>query len=286
MTVLSFIISGGNHVTAFLNILILAIVVGLTIRRKKELLIPLCIAIIGYILVFIAPGTMVRQSGEARQGIVSTLAHSVWWLFKYMCDWINVQFVLFLLLLIPIAYFLTYHCNIDYSIFKIHPIFIFLTEMMLICGMLCVPFMAMGNLGSDRLKNVIWLTFMICSAINWMYLMLWSKVFLLFQNVKFKGIYALCILCACIIVCFFTDSNIYMTVEELVNGKAVEYANACDERYELMEQSPKGAVIYVDELPESKMLKFSDLSADTEFWTNAAWGDYYSVDVIVEYENE
>lgn len=286
LTLLSFIISGGNHVTAFLNILLLVIVGALMFKRKKELLIPLSMAIIGYIIVFVAPGTMVRQGEEARQGIISTLAHCVWWLFKYLCDWIDVQFVFLMILLIPVAYLLSCRCNIDFNIFKIHPIFMVLGEMMLICGMLCVPFMAMGNLGSDRLKNVIWLTFMICSAINWMYLMLWSKVFLLFQNVKFNGIYALCIFCSCIIVCFFTDSNIYMTVGELVNGKAVEYANACDERYELMEQSPIGTIIYVGELPDSKMLKFSDLSADTEFWTNAAWGDYYSVDVIVEYENE
>lgn len=285
-TVLSFIISGGNHVTAFLNILILMLAVLSLFKKKKELLLPLSIAIIGFGLVLTAPGTMVRQGQEMRQGLVSTVAHCVWWLFKYICDWINIQFVFFMVLLIPVVYILVSRGNIDFNKFRIHPIFMILAELMLLCGMMCVPFMAMGNLGSGRLKNVIWLTFMICSAINWMYFLFWSKMFISSRAFEFGWRHFGSVLVACLIVCFYTEANVYLAVEELINGNAVEYANACDERYELMDKSPAGAVLHVDELPDSEMLKFSDLSSGTEFWTNAAWGDYYGVDVVVDYDEE
>lgn len=281
-TVLSFLISGGNHITAFLNILILIVAVVLLLKRKPVLFISLSSAIIGFIIMYRAPGTALRQGTEMKQGVISTIVHSVWGCYNYLCDWMNVQWIVFLLLLIPVAFYMADHSGIEINSLKLHPIIMAAIGIMFICGMLCVPYMAMGNFGEERVKNVIWFTFMILSAVNWIYFLLWSKAWELFKKIDFKKTHMFCIMAASFLICFYPKANVWQTTKELVLGQAAQYAVECDKRYELMEQNSGETILYVDKLPESEVLNFSDLTADVAHWSNSAWRDYYGVDMVIK----
>lgn len=279
-SILSFIISGGNHVTAFLNIMLLTIILLLVFKRKNAIILPFGMAVFGFVIMYTAPGTAVRQGDESYHGIIDTLIHSAWWCFKYICEWINIQWVCFLLLLVFAALYIVNCTDFDKKSLKIHPIFLVLGQIVLMCGMLCVPYMAMGNFGKDRLINVIWLTFMMSSAINWVYWLLWSDILLVAQNMQYKKSIGIVVVLASIVVVFFGEANSLYAMEELISGTAREYAEACDERYDALDTC-EGDTIYVEKLPKSELLNFADFGSNVSFWTNAAWGDYYGIDIVV-----
>lgn len=281
-TILSFLISGGNHVTAFLNIMILFLFLVLFIRKKSGIIFPFISALIGWGIMFNAPGTAVRQERLSQQGIVGTIIHAGWGAYKYICDWINIQFLAFLVLLIPCMIIILRNVDIDYKRLKIHPIITIVVEVVILCGMLSVPYMAMGTFGADRVINVVWFTFIILSTLNWIYLLLWSKVLLQVKNVKYNKNFLFLLVLVCFLICFYNKSNTLLVLNDIKTGTAVEYAEACDERYAIMEESNQSDIVYVEPLPYESVLFFSDLSTDVTNWKNVAWKEYFGIETAVK----
>ena len=182
---LSFVISGGNHVTAFLNILILICLSYVSIKKKKgRIYISLVIALSGFLLVCIAPGTTIRQAESAKQSVVTTIKASFIQSFVYIKEWLNNRTLILFLVCVLWSLFIFKGYVIDTAKFKLSPLIYIFIAWVILCGLLCVPYIAMGFFGAERLTNVIWLYFIVASIIITIY----SSFYILFNYIEVHDI--------------------------------------------------------------------------------------------------
>ena len=279
-TILSFIISGGNHVTAFLNILILIIYNILVIKKKRNGIFPLISAIIGFIIMYIAPGTSIRQEQLPSQGLIHTIIMGGLQCIDYLQEWHNIQWALAIVASIYLAFYIKKEANLKKENLKINPIFLILTELIIISGMLCVPFKAMGNFGSGRSLNVTWIAFMLMSCITWAYSILWIS-FKTNQHIEFNKYYKIILVLICLGMVYFEKSNAIKAVNEITNGTAKEFTKNYELRYTMMKETDEDT-IYAPSIPYDELLRFDDVTSDVNDWRNEAWKLYYGKDIIIK----
>ncbi len=284
--ILSFVISGGNHVTAFLNILLLICLSYISFKKNKgKLYISLITALFGFLLVCIAPGTAIRQAELNKQGIMDTIKASFNQSFVYIKQWLNNRTLILLALVSLWSLYVFKNYKIDKSIFKLSPLIYIFIAWVILCGLLCVPYIAMGWFGAERLTNVIWLYIIFVSIM----IIIYSTFYILFNFVDVHNIENNVFLKTCYIVLillsvFYSTSNGKKAYEEVYNCTAPLYVQSFDSRLEKMKEVNNNSVIEVDALPYSYMLRFDDLTDDVNDWRNKAWESYYGVKMIVKYE--
>lgn len=280
----SFINSGGNHITAFLNILILLVLSVVCVVKKKKygVLVTLATAIGGFLLVVFAPGTRVRMGEFEQRSIIETITKTAERFINLLLSkdyMMNFRFVIYLALLIMLGSMIK--DNRRLKSLNINPIVLFLLFSMFQCGMLAVPYYAMGTFGAGRIKNIIWMAFMIFTGVYVLYCVTWlcnknETINNYIDKVKNYNKKPLVII-ACIALVLFSK-NMYSVVQELLDGTAKTFGEQYNERYELMKKH-KGTkeIVYVDEVIDSKNLKFLDITTDVNYWSNIWWSDYYHV---------
>ena len=275
---LSFVISGGNHVTAFLNILILLVMMFFLIRKKWPVIISLVSAVVGFYIMYKAPGTAIRQSAFVQPSAKDTIVASIQELRNISGSYINIVWVATMIMAVGIGVRIGKNKKVPTAL---NPLILFILSIIIECGVLCVPYKAMGNFGAGRVYNIIWLTYMLMSFINVSYLTMWLKD-------KGIGLYGMkeenLVLCIAILMLFLMIipySNYSMVKRELRDGTAKLYADTCDERYEQMHNAKPGDVCYTKALPLSEALYFDDVSWDNEAYQNVGWREYYGASMVL-----
>lgn len=283
--ILSFLISGGNHVTSFLNIMFLILCVAYSVCKKKWwTFLPFLSAVIGFMIMYTAPGTAVRQKNYSEQSVLDTLFQSVLKCYELFCEWVDIRWVLCILLMLPVAVLVDAKIEED---LKVNPIFLLGVSIIVFCGELCVPYYAMGNFGEDRVYNIFWMLFMVLSCINVIYFFVW---FLQKRNNRkllremIPDDFKILVLIVIVGICFNVNSNIWSVSEEIITGNARTFAIANDERYEMIRNAEAGEILVVSPLPDSYNLKFDDITEDIDDWRNSQWYGYYGVRTIVSEE--
>ena len=287
-TLLSFLISGGNHVTAFANILfLLAITAAMLIWKKRFYwsALPFASAVIGFLVMYLAPGTAIRQASEGNhtQGVGATVLATVNHMRYILGDWIDLIWLLSLLLITPIA--IEFAVKNKEKLSKRFPIFPILVSIAVICGMFCVPYLPLGNFGAGRVTNVIWITFMMCSWFN--YVLIWSYLIAneyvsveKLRGIKHLQIIKTVLIVACLLGLFiFQDgvesSNSYKAIVELKDGVAQSYCEEMDARFELYNSDELQVVAVPSLKVRSELLFFADLGTDPKVWPNTSISEYY-----------
>lgn len=277
-SVLSFLISGGNHVTAFLNIMLLTVVLGISIYRQRVKTLPTAIswaiALLGFYIMYKAPGTAARQACFEKQGVRVTMVSSVKEFVNLFEAYTNVTWLVLMAVAILFALELG-KCTTLNTVFN--PLIYVALSCVIMCGILCVPFYPMGNFGAPRVYNIFWLTFMAFSFVNIVYAICWfnNKGLIVIKDIaNLESGFTGGILVMLIILMLLPSSNFISVRMELADGTAKSYAEACDARYELMARSTD-EILYVKALPLSSNIYFSDLSWDMQDYRNVGWHDYY-----------
>lgn len=290
--ILSFVISGGNHVTAFANIMFLCVEVYLGVKRKKYAgMASLITAVMGFLIVYFAPGTSIRQELLEKQDVVSTLVVSVQECINLLFRWCNLWYALSILLLLPFMLEVIYY-NREKKL-KIHPLVVLAASGIILVGMLCVPYYAMGFFGFGRLTNVVWVLFMFMSIVNITYSMMYFNE----KTGIIERIYGKFDTCKClfIIVAVFvcmkgncTDSGISNCSEAvnelLVYDEAKNFANQLDERYSIIAKynGLGNEVLTVEPITYYPHLLYGgDIGNNTEEWPNTSYENYYGVKVKI-----
>lgn len=238
--ILSFIISGGNHVTSFLNIMILTIYSIVTFKKSKAGIISLISAIIGFIIMYIAPGTSIRQAELNNQGIMETILISIRGYAYFIENTISVQWIFIFLSLVLLSYCIKKANVLKKEKLKWNPILLYIIKAIIICGLLCVPYKAMGSFGAGRVSNVIWCAYIILNCIFYIYTILWIsfrikiKLETKFNFYNIKEIALIIIITGMI---FFPHCNTINAIKDITSGNAQNFANACDERYKMMRET-------------------------------------------------
>lgn len=282
--VLSFLTSGGNHVTAFANILALSIFsVYFLFKKRFYPLFPLAAAVIGFVIMYKAPGTAIRAAQLDQQTIMHTVIEVVKYLRDTVENWINIQWLISIIALTPVSILIAH--QIKNKIPKLFPLASLILSVGIICGMLCVPFYAMGSFGGLRVTNVIWIAFMFLSWFNYtLFVILFSQsgainVERILYNKHFSFV-STCVVCVSLFFAFASSgsygySNSYKAILELKNGTAQAYCREMDERF-VKFNDVRLTEVQVHPLEvKSELLFFGELSEDPEVWPGTSISKYY-----------
>ena len=276
---LSFVISGGNHVTSFMNILLLIFIGIYALSKKKGIIcISLIVAVLGFALMYIAPGTAIRQAYFTNPSIFDTLKQTFIRSFGFTsqyttrnCVFYILAIVLFSILVYQKEYFKDYY-------FRYSPIFYLFIAWIILCGMLAVPYYAMGFFGQGRVRDVVWLF----EAFSITLITIYTTWYLLYRYFEVRDIKSdlfinLLFVGLVLISAYWLNCNYMEAFKELTNGQPLVFSNAYDERIDKIKNS--NGEVYVNSLPESSLLKHSDLSSD-DSWINNSFMNYYNISGI------
>ena len=285
-TVLSFLISGGNHVTAFSNILLLLIVcISLLCYKKRYYLsvFPLASAVIGFLIMYLAPGTAIRQMRLEGKGILETIWETVKHVRYIMGDWISLVWLLSLLLITPIAIEIAAKNKERFS--KRFPFLPLILSLGIVCGMFCVPYLPMGYFGEPRVTNVIWIMFMLLSWLN--YILIWGWLVAngfvdveRIGSIRYLQLAKSVLVVVCMVGLFlvqdgYETSNSYEAITELKDGVAQSYCEEMDARFSLYNDVSLSDVPIKPLTVKSELLFFADFGYDADQWPNTSIGAYY-----------
>lgn len=290
ISAIAFVVSGGNPVTSFENILFLlfsVIIVWIKKRRCFPLL-PLLSACIGFYIMCRAPGTAIRQSVLAKQTVPGTIFHSAIEFWGLSESWISVTFVLSLILMVPAAIRFSKE-NPTHGTGKL-PWLPVVMSVTVICGMLCVPYYPMGSFGDGRVTGVIWITF---TWLGWLLFFLffrWAYEWIVSNSIKIEWKHNKifeCLAAAVLIILIVLvprnraySSSVY-AVKELVTGKAKAYGTQLDERFYILNNDPSPDLVVEDIKHKSRLLFFEDITTDPGDWKNVGMSEYYGKSSIV-----
>lgn len=299
LLVSSFLISGGNQLTGFANILILSILLVIFGIKRHDyvLMVPLIIAVIGFGVMLFAPGNAVRQSVFNRPGVIKTIAMSGLYAVKWAVEWINGVTLAIIVLFIPLV--LKMSKKIKESIVCKYPILTLGATAMVFCGMACVPFYAMGGFGEGRTINVLWMYFIIALIFNTICVCGWYEnekgINLSEQlNHKLKStiIKTVIFLGGMVVIGLFSSGAIgeYSTtmkaVREWKNGELKTYARECDERIKKYHDPNVVDVVVTPLSEEPSLLYVNDIGENPNIWPNNIMAVYYNKNSIKIEEKE
>lgn len=292
-TVISFLTSGGNHVTAFANILLLLCAVLVLLPKKKLFcLIPLAAACAGFIIMYTAPGTAVRQAYFDSPGIVTTVVRTALYVHNICWQWMSLKWILSLVILTPVA--IEFGIKNKDKFGKNFPVYIIaavIASAAVICGMFCVPFYAMRDFGMGRVHNVIWITFNFASWFIYISVVgyLAAKNYInaaAILSVKHIQRIRLAVmgLALCLMIIIFENSLACWPVKaasELIKGIPQTYAAEMDRRFELY-RDPDITEVKVDPIKnKSQLITSSDVGPNADEWPNDSISEYYGKIIVL-----
>lgn len=288
---LSLLISGGNYVTGFLNILcLLFLLIPAFMKKRRKMGISLIVAVAGYIFAAIAPGNQIRAEALSSQPVLKTMLRSAVECYEMAVEWTGLRWICLFLLGIPVAVRLKRRLKFSC---RVNPLIFLCIGLTIFCGCLCVPYISMGGFGDLRITNVFWMLYFVLSIGIAEYGMLWvTERFSLSGRVVgcVKGWQVQLLICVLLFGSFFgfgiRNNNFLVASWELYNGRAKNYAEQFDERLVQMEAMKPGETLQVTPLPFSRCLRLGDITDDEEDWTNKAWETYYGKAVVLTGEQE
>lgn len=293
-TILAFLTSGGNHVTAFANILLLfsALLIALAKKRFYPAF-PFIAACIGFIIMFKAPGTAVRQAYFESPGVIKTITATILHVHQLASEWFSIKWLIGLVILTPIA--IEFGNKNKEKLSKLSPIHIILAVLMsaaVIYGMFCVPYYAMKGFGMGRVTNVIWITF---NFLSWFIYFLTVGMLVAKDYINSSKIisgkhskalrFGVITVGICCMVIIFEHSLASWSVKaasELIHGIPQGYAQEMDERT-AMYKDPSLYEIYVEPIKhKSELLYSTDVGTNANEWPNDSISAYYGKKIVLK----
>ena len=295
-TIIAFFTSGANHVTAFANIIVLIFAFLYLIFKKKKFysIFPLLSSIIGFIIMYKAPGTVIRQNTLHKSSFTKTIIATFKYSQQLFTSWFNFKWFLCMLVFIPIVIILSKKIKI--RIKKRDILLSIVLSYMIICAMLCVPYYAMSGFGDGRVTNVIWIAFMFLSWLNFVIIIGYCFQNKIINDSKLH-INTLTILIILFLIFYLpcnnnnntetntniiSRSNSHIALGELRYGIAKDYAKQMDERIKQYKSDKKE--IRVDKIETESVLFFADITDDPTVWPNNTLGKYYGKSIALKNE--
>ena len=293
-TALAFLTSGGNHVTAFANILLLLSALILALSKKKYFpAFPLIAACIGFVIMMVAPGTAIRQSAFESPGAVTTIIRTAMHVHGLASEWLSIKWLLSLIILTPAAIEFGHKNKEKFpKHFLLYILVAIIYAVAVICGMFCVPFYAMRDFGMGRVTDVIWITFNLLSWTIYFMVIGWlaSKEFISTDKILAakhicKVRLATVALGLCLMVVIFENSIACWTVKatsELIHGIPQSYCAEMDQRITLYNDESLTDIVVYPIKTESDLFSEMDITEDPFTWPNTSLYNYYGKRVALE----
>lgn len=158
-TLVSFVISGGNYMPAFFNLMVMVAFTGIGfLKRRPALALPLISSIAGFAISAMAPGTAIRQSiltdMFGHPTVVGTLFHSVYRALMDLRLFIDLPVIVFLVAMTPLIVLWArraFKAGVGFSGKVL--VLAGIASFIFMVGTLCVPFYAAGSFGEGRTRD-------------------------------------------------------------------------------------------------------------------------------------
>lgn len=289
--VLAFIAGGGNNVTSFMDVLICFFFLGcaMLVRKKWGIVFPLAVSIVGFLLELLAPGTAVRSGGNYSSVITTVIKCFRWTLRQYILDWMTLGIGLMLLFLTPFLVRLMKKAAEKYSFRFPCPFLILTGGFCFLSAMSSPPFYILGESGPLRLRNLIYVNFVILSIMIYAYFLGWLTVNKMKEEqiTYIAGMYdrmpqryaAVFTLVMLVWLCAGRPRTYGSSLEaakELLNGSAAQYHREILMRYDLYEDPELEEVVVEPLSVKPEVIFFDDITDDPENTKNLSIARYFN----------
>ena len=306
LLLLSFLIGGGNYSTSLVTIIVVTLIslyILLKYKGKnKKWIIILSSAIligIGLLISVNCPGTLIRQQKENSTGlgVVSSIITSLILMKDYLILWTKPFMIIIFIFIACLLYPVVKKVNLKVK----YPLLFTILTFGITAAHFTAPLYALGYTGDGRLVNLPYFYYCICIILNIFYYMCYIKNILIYEceNKKIKyekfisifesifnkyKYYFIVILILVFVISI--KSNIYLSTSynatiSLKNGEAKQYDKELNNRINLyLDDNLKN--VEVSELTvKPKVLFFSDIEKDKNYWANQSLKKYYNKNYII-----
>lgn len=296
-SILGFLVGGGNQMTA-LNVAVIALVIiaiGIAFKKWKEykaLLIPVCLSLLGFILNVAAPGNWVRSEGVNGMNPVKAVFISFYYCLDYCIDdWTGWPLVVMIVFLVPLFWRMTEKTTYVFPC----PLIVVAFGYCLVSAMMTPPLFAVGNIEAARLQALTFTMYILVLVLCEGYVIgyvrrKWKPIIKNEEYLKVFTTSEVWCLAGCII--FFAVASVLTVIPEehyftyssaitdLTNGSAKAYGDALKERAELYNSGEQNIVVEPLSM-KPKLIYFSDISEDPEYWENRGVCKFYGFQSVV-----
>ncbi len=288
----SFIIGGGNYVTALTTLILLFVITAFSFVFKKPLyvkvsLILFFITVLTALLISaMAPGNAVRQANFEQYGIIHTVMDSFRIALQDIEKWFDLKILSALLLLAPVFFAVTKKINFSFRF----PLIVLILSFCVFAAQNAPPIYAMNNGGDGRLRDIVYYFFVWLVVINSLYFAGWLQKLLHAHAIELDKIPLKRWLGAAAILFFvflgtsllsIKTASSYICARDFVNGTAKQYSSEINQRYQILyEKEIKQPVLKpISVKPEA--LFFDDITTDTADWRNVAMARYFQKESVI-----
>lgn len=288
-SILAFLLSGGNHVTAFAGLLIVFMAcVFAVMNRKKDELCRIGFVFImeaaGFLLNVMSPGTRVRSNAFGKsQGVFITVWKAVRYVLESMNDWIGLALVVSITIMLPVVFRCVRRMREEKGFRFESPLLFFIVSVGLLAAMCCPSYYAMGEIGAGRLENVIYFAFIWITFLNVFYICGWieGKISIeRFQSDVWWKVTVTVLLIGMIIGCS-RDSAGFLAWKSVKSGEALAYSLEADARYNLYIQSAGKNVEVSSYSFYPSLIFYGDITEDPQYWANQQIKEYYGLESVI-----
>lgn len=294
---LAVFVAGGNNVTAFVSILTygLATVIAFLKKDKRGIVLPLLLSVGGFLVSYLSPGTTIRGGGsENYTPILTTVIKCFRWTIRqYLLEWTTAEVLLMLCLLTPLILRILLVFAEKYDFKFRYPGIIAIGGVCFLSAMSSPPFYILGEPGPGRLKNIIYVSYIILTVLVYGYFLGWlvvkeknktaaQHIAYIYQNISAKnGIIAALIVIG--LLCAGDAKQYGVSIEackEIIGGQAVQYHQEAMERKRVYQYSVEAHIEVSPYSVKPYLLFFDDITDDPENWKNTAVSNFYDREIV------
>ena len=297
LSVIAFLIGGGNYASVLPAILLTVFACVLSVitdkeNRRKNLLaiIPLAITVAGLLISVLAPGNAVRGESVAGLSAPKAIAKSLIACFNYMLYWNGIIFFLILALLTPVFVYIIKNSNFKFRF----PYMVIPVAFGIFASSECASFYAQGNGGPARLFDICF--YMTTLTVTFIYFYLMGTFI---KTIEYKKERKLMLLTAIpeaflavtfLLLLFVRPLNLtYVTpnsvtaVTAFFNGDLKRYDSQYQTRMNMIENGAGQDLVFdAYDVPDNLnyFIHVGDLSDDPNAFNNTTFSEFYGVNSV------
>lgn len=287
---LGIILAGGNHVTAFGGILLLAGLILISIVRKKKVqiiinaVVEVC-TVSGFLVNVTSPGTKNRQACFTdRPGVFGAIWKAILTGTTYINSWIGIAVIVCMVLMFPLMLKMSRRLREQTAFAFRYPLLVVLGSVAWICAMFCPSYYAMNNGGAGRLVNIVYFFFVMLMFVNEFYMIGWldSHIVIKKQDNNHRVWYVsagilvvgMCLACG-------RQSTGFQAWYCLKDGSAMQYSEEAFMRNDSLCRAEGEDVTLAPYTVKPGLLFFDDITNDPGDWRNDSMRSYYNLNSVV-----
>lgn len=290
-SVMGFLTAGGNQMTMLNVAIVLLVMIGIMIYRKKwkehlGLLLPIGTFFVGFVLAVIAPGNFVRAGVAQGMNPIKAIMVSLYGCLDLAIDeWTSWPLIVMVVAMVPLFWHIAKKSDFSFR----YPLIVVFFGYGLVSAMLTPPLFALGNIEAGRIQSLLYFMYVLVLTLCVGYITGWAqkKYHPCSEMNEKAGIW-------CLLGCFafllfgsvitvIPEPHYYTATSamtDLMNGSAITYGKEQEERIDQY-RSEKTGIIEVEKLTEQPLLLFfSDIVEDTDDWKNKGICRFYELDAV------